>query len=224
MRQLRLSPMMFEASTLWLLKRVTGIQVHWLYELGADVSGRDKPNGASEDVRYHEFRDEAGFDRLPEDQARALAGHTGRSPRRLLSEGGRIHAMEVGGRIVSQLNVQFGEFDVSTPIPLRFSLPEDAFFVSFLYTPEAERGRGYAQALVRHACEALFGEGYGRAYCHVRSTNIASRKAFRRAGWGPAGGIVATVSGRLVATPGTRRRGFGVSPLRAAVEPSGPGL
>ena len=223
MRRLRLSPVTFEASTLWLLKRLTGIQVHWVYELGADATGTEGLHGALPGAFYHQFHDVPGFDGLPEDQARAIAGHTGRSPRRLLREGGRIYAMEVGGRIVSQLNVQFGAFDVSTPMPLRFSLPADAFFVSFLYTPEAERGHGYAQALLRHACGALFREGYGRAYCHVRSTNIASRRAFRRAGWRPAGVIVATTSGRLVATPGTRRRGFGVTRLKPAAEPSGSG-
>ncbi|WP_019627627.1 GNAT family N-acetyltransferase [Thioalkalivibrio sp. AKL10] len=208
--------MMFEASTLWLLKRLTGIQVHWLYELGADASDTGGSHGASPDVCYHQFRDVSGFDSLPEDQARAIAGHTGRSPRRLLREGGRIHAMEEHGRIVSQLNVQFGEFDVSTPIPLRFSLPADAFFVSFLYTPEAERGRGYAQALVRHACETLFWEGYGRAYCHVRSTNIASRRAFRRAGWRSAGLIVSTLSGRLLGTPRASRHGLRIVLVSAA--------
>ncbi|WP_017941973.1 MULTISPECIES: GNAT family N-acetyltransferase [unclassified Thioalkalivibrio] len=215
--------MTFEASTLWLLKRLTGIQVHWLYELRADATGNGNSHGGSTDVGYHQFRDVVAFDGLPEDQAQVIAGHTGRSPRRLLREGGRIHAMEMGGRIVSQLNVQFGAFDVSTPIPLRFSLPDDAFFVSFLYTPDAERGHGYAQALLRHACGALFREGYGRAYCHIRSTNIASRRAFRRAGWRPVGIIVATMSGRLVATPGTRRRGFGVTRLKPAAEPSGSG-
>ncbi|WP_018175570.1 GNAT family N-acetyltransferase [Thioalkalivibrio sp. AKL8] len=215
--------MTFEASALWLLKRLTGLQVHWLYELRADATDGGSPHEGPPEVCYHQFCDVAGFDGLPEDQARSIAGHTGRSPRRLLREGGRIHAMETGGRIVSQLNVQFGAFDVSTPIPLRFSLPAEAFFVSFLYTPESERGRGHAQALVRHACETLFREGYGRAYCHVRSTNIASRRAFRRAGWRPAGIIVATTSGRLVATPGTRRRGFGVTRLKPAAEPSGSG-
>ncbi|WP_018881893.1 MULTISPECIES: GNAT family N-acetyltransferase [unclassified Thioalkalivibrio] len=214
--------MTLEASSLWLLKRVTGIQVHWLYQLGANTPHGGQSRGMPADARHHQFIDVAGFDGLPEEHARAIAGHTGRSPRRLLREGGRIHALESNGRIVSQLNVQFGEFDVSTPIPLRFCLPSDAFFVSFLYTPPAERGHGYAQILLRHACEALFQEGYGRAFCHVRSTNLASRQAFRRAGWRPAGGIVATTSGRLLASPGTRRRGFGVSPLKAVAEPSGP--
>ena len=216
MLRLRLSPMTFEASTLWLLKRLTGIQVHWVYELGADATGTEGLHGALPGAFYHQFHDVPGFDGLPEDQARAIAGHTGRSPRRLLREGGRIYAMELGGRIVSQLNVQFGAFDVSTPMPLRFSLPADAFFVSFLYTPEAERGHGYAQALLRHACGALFREGYGRAYCHIRSTNIASRRAFQRAGWGAAGIIVSTLSGRLLGTPGAGRRGLRIVSVSAA--------
>ncbi|WP_231376842.1 GNAT family N-acetyltransferase [Thioalkalivibrio sp. AKL12] len=216
MRRLHLSPVTFEASTLWLLKRLTGIQVHWVYELGADATGTEGLHGALPGAFYHQFHDVPGFDGLPEDQARAIAGHTGRSPRRLLREGGRIYAMEVDGRIVSQLNVQFGAFDVSTPMPLRFSLPADAFFVSFLYTPEAERGHGYAQALLRHACGALFREGYGRAYCHIRSTNIASRRAFQSAGWGAAGLIVSTLSGRLLGTPGAGTKGLRIVSVSAA--------
>ncbi|WP_232196958.1 GNAT family N-acetyltransferase [Thioalkalivibrio sp. ALJ24] len=196
--------------------------MHWIYELRAedapDERQADRVSGLNQVVLRHpdEFR------ALPTDQAQSIAGHTGRAPQRILGEGGQIHALRSEERIASQLNIQFARFDVSTPIPLNVSLPQSAFFVSFLYTPELDRGKGYARFLVRKACASLFDAGYRRAYCHIRSTNVASRRAFRRAGWRPVALILTTTKGGFLGTPGAGRRGLEIRAVSVASDASGP--
>ncbi len=214
-KSIRRTTSFVDAGLTWTIKRTVGVLIHYVYAAEGPVTRSDP---AIDRPTTHDGRellplcDPTELRGLSKVQLRQIGAHSGRAPQRILEQGERIYILMRGHAILSQLNVSFGGFTVSTPIPLRLELAPDSFFVSFLYTPPAARGEGHAHELMTRACNALFSEGYSRALCHIRSTNLPSRATVQAAGWHRKAAIVATQRGRLLGTPGGRRIGLKAVP------------
>ncbi|WP_083761803.1 GNAT family N-acetyltransferase [Alkalilimnicola ehrlichii MLHE-1] len=221
--RLRRAGLFLDAVGTWLLKHAARILVHYVYASNnplETVTSSREDDKAAFSSRLVTLTKESDLDALPKEKIDYLARHSGRAPARIISNGGRIYALKGPDGILAQLNVNFGTFPVSTPVPLEFELAPDAFFISFLYTAPEHRDRGYARKLMNSTFSVLVDEGFARGLCHIRSTNMASRASFRCAGWRCEAMILATRSGRLLATPGVRRVGLKVSP---SIKPRGAG-
>lgn len=69
-------------------------------------------------------------------------------------------------------------------------LPAGAAKLVHIVTDPAQRGRGFATALIRAASQAMISQGFHPLYARIWHSNKPSQQAFSRAGWRPAGWLV----------------------------------
>lgn len=178
MSHLRHTSHFLDATTTWLIKRTTGLVIHYIYTLPpqSDASPcHRQTHSLSDRPRLVTLRTQADLEALPPNHLKHIGDHTSQNPSRIIDNGGRIYALAIEKETLSQVNALHGIFNVSTPLPMRFELKPQTFFLGFLYTPFNKRGKGYAHELLTQTCNALRDEGFTRGLCHIRPTNLASR-------------------------------------------------
>jgi GNAT superfamily N-acetyltransferase len=199
----------------WATSRVLRLQVHNVLTIALSRAAARIPE-LPPDYRFHAIRDT--------DQLAALGGaieaqlndQSGLSCRSMLARGDRIYAIVDSRGVACQLNMRRAPLTVDSPSELVFEFDADCRFLNYLYTRDDQRGRGLAGRLIRLAAADCADEGSTRCFSHVRATNHASLRAFRRCGWKRSARILSTRSGRFLAAPGCLAAGLAVRRVNSA--------
>lgn len=208
------NPAFFRAILYWILRRLTGIQVHDVYAI--ELIPSTVSLNADSNPKLTVLRHLDDFLRLPDGVEQELNEQSGHSCRALVEQGNRVYAATEGQHVACQLNIRYGEVAVDSPSELIFTFAPDDAFLNYLHTRDDYRGRGLAGALLSAACDDLAKQGKRRCIAHIRATNYISITAFRNAGWKHKARIVTTTSGRLLATPNCRKIGMLIQEIKTA--------
>lgn len=183
-------------TTAWLIKQVYPVEIFDFFVTGInDLHG----GAAAPDGRMLRLRTAADCRSCGDALLDQLGRHSGHGVRSIVASGGRIYALVEDGEIMAQLTMDLvGPVAIENPIPLKIALPQNAGFLSHLYTYPAWRRHGLAQRLIRSAVHDLSRDGISQVIAHVSSTNVASQNAFLATGWRRSGLVVTDRSSRVL--------------------------
>lgn len=201
------------AGTYWAIRRLTGVQFHFLYAANLNSAIR------TQEVLPFEFavlESKNDLKRLPKSIEVQLDEQSGLSCCSLLDQNAYIYLLMDGEKLACQLNIRQSQVFVDSPVDLILHLESGTAFLNHLYTRDPYRGRGLAGTLISLACADLASKGLHRCLAHIRATNHSSLSSFRKAGWTVCGRIISTTSGRLLAAPGCEKAGMQVSEFKRA--------
>lgn len=199
------------AGTYWAIRRLTGVQFHFVY---ATYLNSSTSTQVALPLEFFVLESEADLKKLPKNIEIQLNEQSGFSCRDLFEQNARIYLLMDGEKLACQLNIRQSEVVVDSPVDLILRFESGTVFLNYLYTRDAYRGHGLAGKLISLACEDLARKGLHRCLAHIRATNHASLSSFRKAGWTTCGRIISTTSGRLIAAPGCEQSGMQITQFK----------
>lgn len=183
-------------TTAWLIKQVYPVEIFDFF-----VTTIDELHGAkaAPDRRLLSIRTAADCRACGDALLSQLGRHSGHGVRSIIASGGRVYALVEDGEVMAQLTMDLaGPLAIENPIPLRVTLPENAGFLSYLYTYPAWRRHGLAQRLIRSVVQDLNRDGIREVIAYVSSTNVSSQNAFLATGWRRTGLMVTDRNSRVL--------------------------
>lgn len=190
------------AAAFWLMRRVLRLDVYRFHAVALTGLEHKSHSPLPDGYAFLVLRNPAEVDSCESQLVAQLNAQSGCGVAEVVRRNGQIYAIVRGGRVVSQLRIDFQRVEVDTPLKLSLDCGEKSAFLGFLYTDPSSRRGGWAANLISRACTHLAREGTRVCICHIQATNVRSLNTFARSGWAPIAVLFTTVGGRLL---GVRR-------------------